>query len=870
MGRRSALILSFLLFPAVVGLAQNVIRGVVIDSEENLPLQNVYVCMYAGDRMLSGTFSDKDGKFALEYGQTFPDRVTASLLGFALEECAITDPSLKIRLAMRKKSLNLNEVRVTAAPVVRENDTVNYYVEAFRDDSDLSLRDVLVKLPGVQVMDNGTIYHRGKAINKFYIEGLDMLGGRYGVATQNLDPCKIAKIQLIENHQPVKALEGLSVSDRSAVNIVLKADARNSWLFSADAAAGYSEDTSAVADGRMWLASFNKKRQNMMLLKGNNTGKNLMNEIGRKEYLGHTGIIIADDALDNDFDGPFTNSRKMLAMPDEYYFDNKSAIISLNHLSVTSKGLQLRLGLQGAAERWEESEASCQTIRFDDESTLEINEINDRNDDKLYVDASVGIEKNGPRSFISDNLSVSGQLRRHNSIVESGVRYDQNYSLPSLKMENDFAATVRSGPNLALNIRNDTKAVLNNHVFTLDAVDVQNAEYADISNSTSVSTNLSAGRFRFLLSGGLDMGYYRRYSDILDMPDRFEDVLGADTSGNRLSVLYVAPEVSAFAVWAWKTLEMEMSLPVSLQYYRGWEDGAAWGRFYPEFRPMFTFGWDIIPEVRAVLNAGYSITSGDVDNLMTGYVLKTYRMASRNGIMPVRNGLNLGLSLTYTSVFHELSAMLRGGYTDGTSNISSSAVYSGEVSLYDVIERLSLRKSVYASARFKKWFGIRTFSMTFGAEYRQNLNSMFLQGEESGYVTGNWSASAELAFHPVRWLDFTAAFDYGYSRVLNYSGSPDHSFKTEGRVVLTPVDPFSITGSVYHLHQIIPDGTVTNTPLVKIGAEYRMKKLRIFFECTNLLNSTEYRIEYLNNYLVWSNSLRMRPRSYLAGIRMSF
>lgn len=69
------------------------------------------------------------------------------------------------------------------------------------------------------------------------------------------------------------------------------------------------------------------------------------------------------------------------------------------------------------------------------------------------------------------------------------MRYDQNYSLPSLKMENDFAATVRSGPNLALNIRNDTKAVLNNHVFTLDAVDVQNAEYADISNSTSVSTN---------------------------------------------------------------------------------------------------------------------------------------------------------------------------------------------------------------------------------------------------------------------------------------------------------------------------------------------------------------------------------------------
>lgn len=859
-----------LLFAAVTVSAQNVISGTVVDADDSRPLQNVYVCMYAGERLLSGTFSDKDGKFVFEYGETSPDKVTASLLGFALNEYIVSNPSAPVRLLMRRQSLDLKEVSVTAVPIVRENDTVNYYMEAFRDDSDISLKQVLVKLPGVEVAENGTIYHRGKAINKFYIEGLDLLGGRYGVATQNLDPRKIAKIQLIENHQPIKALEGLSASDRSAVNIVLKADARNSWLFSADAAAGYSEDTSAVAEGRLWLASFNKKRQNMMLLKANNTGKNLLNEIGRKAYHGRQDIYISYETLDRDFDGPFSQSRKILSIPDEYYFDNKSAIMSLNHLSVTSGGLQVRLGLQGAVERWEENEVSSQTIRFDDEQELRIDEVNDRTDDRIYVDASVNLESNRPRSYISDNLSIGGQMRRHNSVVESAALYEQRYSLPSLKIENSLASTVRTGTNAALNIHNDTKAVVNHHLFVLDVSDVQHSEYADVSNRTAVSASISAGRFKFLLTGGLDLGYSRRYSSISDMPDRFHEVLGEDSSKNRLNVLYVAPEVSAYALWSWKSIMMEMILPAGLRYFHGWEYGGNWGHLYPELKPRYTFTWNIMPEIKTELSLGYSVTAGDVDDLMTGYIIKTYRTASRDGIMPERNRLNLGLNMSYTSVMHGLSAVLRGGYTDGSSNTASSMVYSDEVSLYDVIERLSVTKSAYAGARFKKWFGVRTFSMTFDAEYRQDWNSMFLQGKDSEYKTEVWSASAELSSHPADWLDFTASFDYGYSQVLNYASDPTHSFRTEGRLVITPVTPFSVTGSIYHMHQIIPGGTVTNTPLIKVGAEYRLKKIRIFVECANLLNSTEYRTETLNDYLVWTNSVRMRPRSYIAGIRMSF
>lgn len=201
--------------------------------------------------MLAYTFSDADGRFRISVDKAMsPDRLTASLIGYAVKNCNISGAN-SLTVKMTRRSLDLNPVTVTAPAITRDNDTVNYYMDAFRSDTDISLKQVLLKLPGIEVTKNGTVYHKGKAINKFYIEGMDMLGNRYSVATENLDPRRIAKVQVIENHQPVKALDGLSVSDRSAVNIVLKSDAKGAWLLSADAAGGYMEDTSALAKGRL-------------------------------------------------------------------------------------------------------------------------------------------------------------------------------------------------------------------------------------------------------------------------------------------------------------------------------------------------------------------------------------------------------------------------------------------------------------------------------------------------------------------------------------------------------------------------------------------------------------------------------------------
>ena len=852
--------------------AQESISGTVVDAEGGKPLAGVYVCAFSGDLMVTAAFTDDNGRFSLSRYQKRPDRLSASFLGYALTETVLSQGQNSVLISMKRQNLELKEVSVTAPPIVKENDTTSYYVEAFRRDEDLTLKDVLVKLPGVEVNSKGTILHRGKPINKFYVEGIDMLAGRYSLVTENLDPRKIARIEVIENHQPVKALKGLTFSDRSAVNIVLKSDSKGEWLFSGDAAGGYMEDTSALAEGRLWLANFGKSRQSMMMLKGNNTGKTITDELQRHSYLGRNGIIInMPGTLDTDFDGAFNLSRTMQNFPDEYYFDNISTVLSLNHVSINSGGTQFRMGLQGAAERWKESEVSSQRYVFEDGTTMEIADTDDITDDKLYLDAGLEIESNTDRAFINNALAVSGQLRRHTSTTgtRSGAR-DQSYRLPSFKVSNQITGTVRTGSRAALSIFSDTRATVNNHRFTLDGTTEQQADYTDLRTFNTVSSIFIAGRTRIDVKGGLDMGYYRRFTELTGIPSWMEEAL-ADSSSNRLQMFSGALTADISTGWSWSGLSLRIDLPMSIRYVKIWNDIGVTDRLFPGITPTVNLTWMIFSDLKASVSGSYSLTDdARADMFMTGYVLRSYRNAVRAGIVPRRKRYSVNINLDYSSLLSRFSASLTGGYDNSSYSTASSGLYYDDLTLTGMVDRLSVNGSLYGKAKVKKWFGVNKLVLDAGGGYRIDSHSMFLQGYDSEYRTEVWEAEAAVELRPYYWLELTASFKYSRTRFLEDERDPVQSYLTEGRLVLSPFRNFSVSGSVYHLYQQIPGSAVTNTPLLKAGAEYRFKKFRIFLECTNILNTSEFRRESLGDYFTWYTSFRMRPRSYLLGLRMSF
>lgn len=294
--------------------AQNDIFGKVIDGEKGHPISNVFVCAYAGKTSVAISFTNDNGEFRIRYGDSRPDRITASHIGYGLKEVILPVTADTVSILLDVKVDSLDEVKVTAQAIEKHNDTVIYNVESFRSESDISLKDLLVKLPGIKVSERGTIMHKGKPISRFYIEGQELLGGRYSIATNNIDPRHIAKIELINNHQHIKALEGLGKSGQSAVNVILKSGVKSTWIVSFDVAGGYMEDTSALAEAKLMFSRFNKSSQSMFLLKGNNNGVNVMDEL-----FNHTsssglpyGVIIGENG--GGFNGAFGLGRKALDM----------------------------------------------------------------------------------------------------------------------------------------------------------------------------------------------------------------------------------------------------------------------------------------------------------------------------------------------------------------------------------------------------------------------------------------------------------------------------------------------------------------------------------------------------------------------------
>ena len=225
---RRAFVLIILWTIGLCGCLSAQVKGVV-RSDKGEPLAGAMVkAVDADGGVLAYAIADGEGGYRLLL-EPLPEplRLVFSCMGYETLERTVDDPAQPVDVRLREKAFELKEVVVRVPPVRALGDTLLYDVASFRSQSDRSIEDVIKRLPGIRVEDDGRIYYNGEAINKFYIENLDLLGGRYAIATRNISPDDIASVSVYENHQPVQALKDLKVSDRAALNLTLKRSSLN-------------------------------------------------------------------------------------------------------------------------------------------------------------------------------------------------------------------------------------------------------------------------------------------------------------------------------------------------------------------------------------------------------------------------------------------------------------------------------------------------------------------------------------------------------------------------------------------------------------------------------------------------------------------
>lgn len=337
-----------------------------------------------------------------------------SIVGYATKTVHVVDGITNYDVVLEEHATQLKEVLVKDPSIRQRGDTIKYNVASFADASDKSIADVLKKMPGIEVADNGEVKYNGKALNKFYIEGHDMLGGRYALATNNIHYKDVATVEVMENHQPIKALEDMSFSENPAINIKLKESAKSRLVGTVKIGGGVDPD---IWQSEASLMRFTKKAQSLNTFKSNNVGDDISQE---------NNMLISDGDLglsDQKYDlRKYINvvPDKLMDISENRVLRNRTKTLTTNNLwslgrntDVSTQLLYTHDNVSSSAQTW--------TSYFTKDSILEYDENESAKSKQNNLSASVMLTSNSSNAFISNTLSTD--LRWNDlSINMTGIR----------------------------------------------------------------------------------------------------------------------------------------------------------------------------------------------------------------------------------------------------------------------------------------------------------------------------------------------------------------------------------------------------------------------------------------------------------------
>ena len=399
-GRLLLLLLLFFLlsFPAFPQSAGRQVTGRVTDAKTGKGVSYV-TCKTLGERdsLMAYALTDGTGAFTL----TLPDGAEAvefTLMGYDKKRIGARDARQGMRVRLTPSGIMLKEVTVKARPIDVHKDTINYNVAAFQGKEDRYIEDVLKKMPGIEVADNGAIRYKGRPINKFNIEGQDLLGNQYNQATRNMPADAVATVQVMEDDQPIRALKDRVPSDKATLNIKLKQGYKLRPFGEARGGIGGFNDV--LWNNSLTLMNVGRKNQLLLTAKMNNNGENLS-----ENTVEHIDYSDADNY--EPLPGEMIQTDGMAQPPinEKRYLRNKSYSVGLNHVHRIGRYGSLRTNITyyGTSDHDEDSTYNY----YGGEQTLSLSETNRRKLSSHTLMPHFRYEHNAPKVYLVDELSGS-------------------------------------------------------------------------------------------------------------------------------------------------------------------------------------------------------------------------------------------------------------------------------------------------------------------------------------------------------------------------------------------------------------------------------------------------------------------------------
>ena len=255
---------AFLLLLPLISFAQRItLTGSVTDATDGGPLPGTSVVLLSpkDSTQVTGISTDDQGKFRLTDVKAGKYIMRLTFVGYITQWKNITLEKGKKEVNMGTIALKENasllkeaEVVTSVAQVEMKADTFVYNADTYKLPEGSALEELVKKLPGAEVSDDGTIKINGKTVSKVMVEGKEFFEKDTKMAMKNLPTKMVKKIKAYDKKSDYTRITGIDDGEEETVlDLTVKKEMKEGWMVNVDLGYGTEDRYTGKANVNRFL-----------------------------------------------------------------------------------------------------------------------------------------------------------------------------------------------------------------------------------------------------------------------------------------------------------------------------------------------------------------------------------------------------------------------------------------------------------------------------------------------------------------------------------------------------------------------------------------------------------------------------------------
>jgi len=857
MNKHHILTLLFLFFGITSAFAQKQLKGKVKDTR-GAPIVSANINLKDKEgSILSFTRTNDKGEYTLSFTEEVKDlSLEATIIGFAKKTVSITEANKSYDLTLEDDQINLKTVVVKNKPSLTSNgDTLNYKTSDFADKQDRSIGDVLKKMPGIEVAENGKISYNGKGISALYQDGDNLLDDKYSIGTKSIPHGAVDKVQVIEKDQPIKMLRKNNMSDDVALNLVLKDEARLKVMGDIKAGLGSPNRFDGNANAMM----FKKKIKFINNIKGNN--------IGIDPGMDLTSFNMTRS--DNDKLSGFLSAGAagVPTLPQKRTLFNKAGLANLNNLYNFNKDLQAKINFSYLYDQRDQQYSKFSETYLAGQ-TITYNELQENTIHPQKLQGKLNLTSNAETHYFNNTFTVNfAPMRTNSNIITNGIAANQSLKQNAFDFSNEmnFRKKLKSDNtfNFYSIFTRTTQPELLNITPGLNEVILNNGKpFAELNQYVKLPTwytnnytsfGVVKGNFIQTYRVGFNVQHQNLNSELYRVQNNQTTELISQNMTNDLDWFRTKVYTEASYEYASGKFKTSLGLPISynLINYNDQTKGLDKTLNKVFINPSFNVKYQTGAENYVSANYNFNNDLGGIDDVYQGTILKNYRSLFANDApISERKTQSVGAAFNFRKAMQMFFFNAGINYSNTTLNTISSYTLSNNIQQRIVLPFENNITSFSISANASKYlFDLRS-TVNVGASFTESTFEQLQNNQLLPFTSQMKNFRAGIDSKITNYLNwsYSSTLSISNNKTTNGIKNNNQQLRQQSSLTATAFKSLFITLAAEHIftHQT----TQPNLRYVfaDFNMRYRFQKLKtdLEFGITNLANIKKFEANYLS------------------------